>query len=106
MKMKLLVEGTLIISPDEDAVKGARKASYLVIIEGDSISLAITPGRRGTIPSPQESGLTEASQASESVQGEVVLDQMFKGFPETLERELQRNAHVDEIRGKGLDSLV
>lgn len=90
---------------------------YIIIIEGESLKITITPPGPRSRESTREIISTKHPRMDEEDESwriaeknvgtiNIVLDQMFKGFSEILSRELPNNVHIHEVLGKGIDEPI
>lgn len=112
MRITIYAEGPVkIYTNQEKAEKELEgKDGVIITIEGDLLAITIKPS---TIK--QEAGQETYTMEglSDEILGpdtdypvSIVLDQMFRGFSDILDRELPRNVSINEILGKGLEKPV
>jgi len=112
LRITIYAEGPVkIYTNQEKAEKELKgKDGVIITIEGDLLAITIKPS---TIK--QEAGQETYTMEglSDEILGpdtdypvSIVLDQMFRGFSDILDRELPRNVSINEILGKGLEKPV
>ena len=112
MRITIYAEGPVkIYTNQEEAEKELKgKDGVIITIEGDLQAITIKPS---STKHEVDCDTYSMEGLSDEILGpdtdypiSIVLDQMFRGFSDTLDRELPRNVSINEILGKGLERPV